>query len=171
MKTNTPISQARKVIQPSSDAAALVPASLNIHCSTSNTAAIPAVYSVKYARRVRGTMPREASLRVIFTQRDKSSRLYPDSTAMRGKRFYSEPCQKFLLEIIAVSQPQRAGCGFETTVSAESVDAEKVAEAGETRGKLQKKSRRQKQPHPKLKQGQHGVQPEFGGSLHQFLGQ
>ena len=122
------------------EAATLAPASLNIHCSTSNTASVPAMYSVKYARRVRGTMPREASLRVIFAQRDKSSRLYPDSTVMRGKRFYLEPCQQFLLEIIAVNHSQRAGCVLEAAVGAKGIDAEEVAETGKARRKLQKKA-------------------------------
>src|ERR1051326_2667632 len=119
-------------------------------------------------------MPSEASLRVIFAQRDKSSRLYRYSYDDQREKVLtcSESCQQVLLNGIAVDQSERAGRTFETAVSDDGINSEEIPQPREARRKSQKKQVGGNQkPEPQLEQRHDRVQPELGRCLDQFLGE
>jgi len=79
--------------------------------------------------RVRGIMPREASLLVIVDQTAKIHRLYRvDARWLEGNKAKSdplglEPFDQFLVEMGVIGKAQAAGCGLKTPIGAKRVNA------------------------------------------------
>src|SRR6185312_16715518 len=105
---------------PRGDAASGSLAIRRIHSASSSSASITAMYSVKRARRVRGTMPQDASLRTIFVHMtnicDYSRKGLPHPESGREEEMRLKPAQQHLIVVMPMRHSQCAGSRLQATI-------------------------------------------------------